>query len=428
MFKKVKLSDLGDIYTGNTPSKNNKDFYNSNDIMFIKPDILSYNIKNIENSNEYISEKARKKARIIPKNSLLVSCIGNIGKLGINNKPVAFNQQINAIVHNDKIESSKYLAYVLKFNQKKLKSIANAPVVPIINKNEFSKFEVYIHDDWNIQKRIVDILDKAVVLIQKRQEEIRYLDDLIKSKFIEMFGDPVSNPKKWNKNKLDEVVTNDCTISYGIVQTGEEQKEGIPVIRPIDIVNNKQPILEELKKTTQEISNKHKKTILRGNELLITVRANIGDVCLIDNQFKGCNVGRGITPIRLKEDLINGYFLKHQFKTYGCQRELKTLAKGITLVQLNMEDLRKFKLIVPPIELQNEFADFVKETDKLKYQKLIISLKVLTNGFNSLIQEMLNSKSCMFGEICLKKDVGRVYNKSIEYSEKIKRGYKNGKF
>ena len=189
MFKKVKLSDLGDIYTGNTPSKNNKDFYNSNDIMFIKPDTLSYNIKNIENSNEYISEKAREKARIIPKNSLLVSCIGNIGKLGINNEPVAFNQQINAIVHNNKIESSKYLAYVLKFNQKKLQSIANAPVVPIINKNDFSKFEVYIHDDLNIQKRIVDILDKAMVLIQKRQEEIRYLDYLIKSKFIEMFGD-----------------------------------------------------------------------------------------------------------------------------------------------------------------------------------------------------------------------------------------------
>ena len=243
----------------------------------------------------------------------------------------------------------------------------------------------------SIQNKIVEALDKAEELINKKKIQIKNLDKLVKSKFIEMFGDPVSNPKKWNKNKLDEVVTNDCTISYGIVQTGEEQKEGIPVIRPIDIVNNKQPILEELKKTTQEISNKHKKTILRGNELLITVRANIGDVCLIDNQFKGCNVGRGITPIRLKEDLINGYFLKHQFKTYGCQRELKTLAKGITLVQLNMEDLRKFKLIVPPIELQNEFADFVKETDKLKFE-MEKSLKELENNFNSLMQRAFNGE------------------------------------
>ena len=86
MLIKVRIGDLGDIYTGNTPSKSIEEYYESNDIMFIKPDIMSFNIENITKSNEYISEKARKKARIIPKNSLLVSCIGNIGKLAINSE------------------------------------------------------------------------------------------------------------------------------------------------------------------------------------------------------------------------------------------------------------------------------------------------------------------------------------------------------
>ena len=98
-MKKYKIGELGSVFTGNTSSKRNNEFYESDDIMFIKPDIL-------------------KKARIIPKGSLLVSCIGNIGKLGINIEEVAFNQQINAIVHNNKITSSKYLAYLLKYNQK----------------------------------------------------------------------------------------------------------------------------------------------------------------------------------------------------------------------------------------------------------------------------------------------------------------------
>ena len=105
MLKRFRIGDLGDIYTGNTPSKKNMEFYDSEDIMFIKPDMLEFNIAKIEKANEYISEKAREKARIIPKGSLLVSCIGNIGKLGINNEEVVFNQQINAIVHNDKIIS-----------------------------------------------------------------------------------------------------------------------------------------------------------------------------------------------------------------------------------------------------------------------------------------------------------------------------------
>ncbi|WP_305085758.1 restriction endonuclease subunit S, partial [uncultured Clostridium sp.] len=88
-MKKYKIGELGSVFTGNTPSKRNNEFYESDDIMFIKPDILSFDIIDIKQSNEYLSEKARKKARIIPKGSLLVSCIGNIGKLGINIEEVA---------------------------------------------------------------------------------------------------------------------------------------------------------------------------------------------------------------------------------------------------------------------------------------------------------------------------------------------------
>ena len=182
-----------------------------------------------------------------------------------------------------------------------------------------------------------------------------------------MFGDPLSNPKEWKKKELQELVTDDCTISYGIVQTGENQKEGIKVFRPIDIVNRK-PVLSELIKTTEEISNKYKKTLLIGRELLITVRANIGDTCVIGSEFKGCNVGRGIVPIRTNERLITLEFLKNQFDTVEMNRYVKSLAKGITLIQLNMEDLRKINLIVPPLELQNEYTAFVQQIDKSKFE------------------------------------------------------------
>ncbi|WP_304683279.1 restriction endonuclease subunit S, partial [uncultured Clostridium sp.] len=223
-MKKYKIGELGSVFTGNTPSKRNNEFYESDDIMFIKPDILSFDIIDIKQSNEYLSEKARKKARIIPKGSLLVSCIGNIGKLGINIEEVAFNQQINAIVHNNKITSSKYLAYLLKYNQKKLESIANAPVVPIINKSQFSDFELLIHEELEIQRKIVEILDKAQELIDKRKEQIKELDELVKSQFIEMFGDPITNPKRWNTCELREGIKE---IKYGTSTPPVFSEEGV---------------------------------------------------------------------------------------------------------------------------------------------------------------------------------------------------------
>ena len=166
--------------------------------------------------------------------------------------------------------------------------------------------------------------------------------------------------------QLQDIVTPDCTISYGIVQTGDDQEEGVPVFRPVDIVN-RMPIRAELKKTTQEISDKYKRTILKGRELLITVRANIADTYIAGEEFKGCNVGRGIVPIRTDERIIRLEFLKQQIDNEHLNEWIKSKAKGITLIQLNMEDLRVLDLIVPPIALQEQFTAFVEQTDKSKF-------------------------------------------------------------
>lgn len=235
------------------------------------------------------------------------------------------------------------------------------------------------------QRKIVDLFNHINSTILSYKKQLEKLDKLVKSRFIEMFGDPVDNPLHWNKKQLQEVVTDDCSISYGIVQTGDEQQDGVPVFRPIDIVN-RIPKLNELKKTTKEISDKYKRTILKGRELLITVRANIADTCVVGAEFKDCNVGRGIVPIRTKENIIILEFLKHQLDSKHLNDNIKELAKGIALVQLNMEDLRQVELILPPIELQNEFLQFAKQTDKLKFD-IQQSLEKLETLKKSLMQQ-----------------------------------------
>ena len=231
------------------------------------------------------------------------------------------------------------------------KCVAEYPV-PVLNRKK--------------QDEIVNILDKCKFVIDSRKRELLELDNIIKARFVEMFGDAVDNPMGWEKKQLQEIVTDDCTISYGIVQTGNDQEEGVPVFRPVDIVN-RIPKLEELKRTTEEISNKYKRTILKGHEMLITVRANIADTCIVGKEFKGCNVGRGIVPIRTQENIMVLEFLKYLMDSKHLNDDIKSKAKGITLIQLNMEDLREVELIVPPIEQQKAFVEFAEQVDKSKF-------------------------------------------------------------
>ena len=181
-----------------------------------------------------------------------------------------------------------------------------------------------------------------------------------------MFGDPLKNERHWEIDTLENLVTDDCSISYGIVQTGEPQENGIPVFRPVDIVGHN-PTIEELKKTTVSISNKYRRTILTGRDLLITVRANIADTFIANKEFKGCNVGRGIVPLRVNENVIKLEFLKAMIDFDSINQYIKSKAKGITLIQLNMVDLRLIPFILPPVELQIEFIKFLQQVDKSKF-------------------------------------------------------------
>lgn len=270
------------------------------------------------------------------------------------------------VIRCNKNAFNKYVFFFCQYSGfvDKLSSQATGASYPAVNAG-IIKNTIIPLPPLETQHKIAATLDKVTHTIDLCNAILEKLDLLVKSRFVEMFGDPINNPLNWKKMQLQDIVTPDCTISYGIVQTGDDQEEGVPVFRPVDIVN-RMPIRAELKKTTQEISDKYKRTILKGRELLITVRANIADTYIAGEEFKGCNVGRGIVPIRTDERIIRLEFLKQQIDNEHLNEWIKSKAKGITLIQLNMEDLRVLELIVPPLALQEQFAAFVEQTDKSK--------------------------------------------------------------
>lgn len=310
------------------------------------------------------------------KETVLITCRGaTCGNIHISKEKSYINGNAMALDELDEEKCLKrYLYYYLK--QYDMKKIISGSAQPQITVQSLKKVTVKL-PDIREQQGIIKKLDNLEKIIDIRQKQIKKLNELIKSVFTNIFGNPVLNEKNWKKKELQEITTDYCTISYGIIQSGDNVENGIPIFRPIDIVNHN-PKIEELKRTSKEISNKHKKTILRGNELLVTVRANIGDTYIVDSQFKGCNVGRGIVPLSFK-NYINIKFMKEQFDNDEIKKEIKSKSKGITLIQLNMEDLRKQMVIIPPIILQNQFSEIIEkiEKQKSKLQKSLIEMQNL---------------------------------------------------
>lgn len=304
--------------------------------------------------------------------------IGRIMKLPAKSSVIGTMQYI---IPNDNTDIS-YLAYAMEHMN--LGKYYTGATIPHIYFKDYQKEELYT-PPLDEQRKIAAILDKVSDLISKHRQQLDKLDLLVKSQFIKMFGDPLINPMGWEKQQLQELVSEDCSISYGIVKTGDDVPDGIPVFRPVDIVG-KMPMLKDMKRTTKEISDQYKRTLLKGHELLITVRANIADTCIIGEEFAGCNVGRGIVPIRTDEEKISLEFLKAQIDFDSLNQNIKSKAKGITLIQLNMEDLRLIEFVVPPMELQNQFVRIKQQADKSK-STIQQSLEKLETLKKSLMQE-----------------------------------------
>ena len=227
------------------------------------------------------------------------------------------------------------------------------------------------------QQTIISELDKLNKLIQIKKEQLKDYDALAQSIFYEMFGDPVENEKGWEVKELIETVSPECKISYGIVQPGEHVEDGVSIVRPVDMVSTFIS-KDGLKKTTKEISNSYSRTILSGKELLVCVRGTTGVVSLVDESLQGANVTRGIAPLLFSEN-VERWFMYYQVKSSSVRGVISSLTRGIALKQINMSDLRKIRLILPPLSLQQSFAHKIEQIERQKaaVQSTITDLETL---------------------------------------------------
>lgn len=375
----AKLGEVCTIVSGSTPKTSVTSYWDGN-IKWITPAELNEDTFYIMDSVRHITEEGKEKTGLsyLPTGTVILSSRAPIGKTAIAGCEMCCNQGFKNLICSDAIYN-EYLYFFLKSKTDYLNSLGRGATFKEISKSIVESIEIPL-PEVNQQKEIAEKFKKLEQLISLRKQQLAKLDELVKARFVEMFGE-----NEYPCNSLISLIIEGAGLSYGIVQPGDDGTGDMGVLRPVDFADGKIKT-DSIKYIDRSLGDGFKKTELNGNELLITVRGTTGITALTDSRFKGMNVTRGIAVIRYDEKKIDPIYLNEYLKMEESQQYIKEHTRGATLQQINLSDLRDLKVMVPPLLLQQAFSTFVERVDKQK-QTVQQSLEKLKLMKKALMQE-----------------------------------------
>ena len=379
MYMKYKLGEICEIVSGSTPKTSISEYWDGK-VKWITPAELKEDTYIIEDSVRKITEKAVKDTGLtsFPEGTVILSSRAPIGKVAIAGCEMYCNQGFKNLICSDKIYN-RYLYWFLRGKTKYLESLGRGATFKEISKQIVANIEIDIPDLCE-QHKIVRVLERINKLIGLRQEESKYLDSLIKARFIELFGDPKDNPKGYSKKQLKEtcrVITGN-TPSRAVSEYYGDHIEWIKTDNIVSGLLNPTTATESLSEKGMAVS----RTVESGAILMACIAgsiASIGRVCVTDRKVAFNQQINAIVPSDY--NILFLYVMLQISKEYLVD-EINMALKGI----LSKSKLEEKTFYVPPMELQEQFAAFVAQTDKSKaaIQKSLDETQLL---FESLMQE-----------------------------------------
>ena len=385
----VKLGSIGEFKAGyGFPNKYQGE--TSGDMPFAKvgdiSEVARHGGKYISEARNYINIDvlSQIKAKSVPVNTIVFAKIGEAIRQNFRAvtsvETVIDNNSMGLVPNLNLIDVDYLYHFMCKLD---LYRYTGATTVPAIRKSTLEDIEIPL-PPLEEQKRIAAILDKADAIRRKRQQAIQLADDFLRSVFLDMFGDPVTNPKGYPVNKLG---TNCEDLFLGLTSKVDyvDGDNGYPLIRAKDI-NKGELSFNEVKYISETQHKKLTKNHLtRKGDLLVSKSGTLG-TCAIVRTEREFSTYESIFTVRPDVTKINLHYLIHLLQNRGFKKKLIGNKVGGTVAHLNLKMFRDFEIGIPPLEIQNEFSvKIIKCEEKIeKYRQSAIEANLF---FNSLTQK-----------------------------------------
>mgnify|MGYP003293176666 CR=1 FL=1 len=386
-MNRYKLGDICEIVSGSTPKTSIAEYWDGN-VKWITPAELNDESYIITDSVRKITNLAVEKAGLssFPEGTVILSSRAPIGKVAIAGCELYCNQGFKNLICSSKIYN-KYLYWFLKGNTNYLNSLGRGATFKEISKQIVANIEINV-PNYEDQLYAVECLEKVNGIIKLRKQQLQQLDELVKARFVELFGDIKIN----NFNVKTAPMTDICEIIDGdrgknYPKQDEFFEEGFCLfLNAKNVTSNGFDFSNcmYISKEKDEILRKGKLT--RG-DVILTTRGTIGNLAYYsdDIPFENIRINSGMVILRMNHEIVDEIFFIEQFKLQ-LEDIKRKIASGSAQPQLPISTMNKINMIIPSINEQKCFADFVKEIDKSKFvvQKALDEAQIL---FDSLMQE-----------------------------------------
>lgn len=336
-------------------------------------------------SETYTTEEY-KSEYIVHENDLLIGMDGefNIAKWG--KTPALLNQRVCRLAPNDSIDKD-YLFYFMPIALKRIEEKTPFVTVKHLSAKELNKIEIPILP-LEEQRKIAETLSKVDELIAFRDRQLAKLDELVKARFVEMFGNPIENTMNWPKKLLRDITTK---IGSGATPKGGRESypnAGVSLIRSMNVYDG-QFLYKDLAHLTDEQATQLNGVTVEAEDVLVNITgASVARSCVVPKDVLPARVNQHVAIVRCNRELLNPIFTNKMFINNEFKKALLSIGEsgGATRQAITKKQLEELSVVVPPLSIQNEFFTFSECVDQQK-QTVQQSLDKLELMKKELMQE-----------------------------------------
>ena len=378
----TKLRDICRFQSGGTPSRGTPAYFNGN-VPWITTVALNGDVIDGNQAIEWITDEAIAKsaAKIVPPHSVMVGTRVGIGKVAINSVPMSTSQDIISLIGIDENKwDKKFICHLITANKEHLTSQARGATIKGIKIEAIADL-VLPEISLKEQARISEVIGKVDALMHMHQQMAMNLEQLIKSRFIELFGDIVLNPFGWEKDYLGVV----CDVRDGTHDSPHYHSTGFPLVTSKNVTGGEIDLTDCSLISEADFNKINERSKVNMGDIIMPMIGTVGKPVIVNVEPNFAI--KNVSLIKFKDDSrVLNTFVRSLLQSDYFDDAVLSKVRGGTQKFISLGDIRKLAVIVPPMELQEQFAAFVEQTDKSKLavQKGLQELEILKK---SLMQQ-----------------------------------------